>query len=79
MSITDTHETRTRVRAIGPLGPSAPKAGLSASIISLLRTRRLHVPEDVSRRIESSTDTSLLDRWLVRASTVDLAEDIFTD
>lgn len=33
----------------------------------------------VRQRIEACTDHPLLDRWLIRAPTVDLAEDIFGD
>ena len=38
--------------------------------------RRIHVPDDVRSRIEACVDEALLDRWLIRASTVDLAEEL---
>lgn len=59
-------------RALGP-----PTAGLADSIISLLKTRQLHVTAAVQHRVETCADVGLLDHWLSRASAVDLAEDIF--
>lgn len=80
MAIYDIYNARTRVHAISSstVASRAPR-GLSGAIISLLRTRQLHVTETTRQRIEACADVGLLDLWLLRASSASLAEDIFDD
>ena len=80
MAISDLYNARTRVQAIGSVSrASRASTGFSRSVISLLKTRQLHVDEATRRRIETCTDVGLLELWLARASSVTLAEDIFDD
>lgn len=72
-------DARTRVSAVSRLDAPGSGTGLHRSLLALLRVRQLHVSDDARQRIEACTDFALLDRWLARASTANLAEDIFDD
>jgi len=74
---THDREARTRVPAVGRLDAKNTASRLSSSVLALLRIRQIHVPADTLQHIEDCTDDALLDRWLARASTANLAEDIF--
>ncbi|MCR9160846.1 MAG: hypothetical protein ACE37F_03570 [Nannocystaceae bacterium] len=45
----------------------------------VLAARKLHVSDDVRRRIEDCSSAETLDHWLVRAATAASADDIFED
>ena len=51
--------------------------GIANSILMVLAARKLHVNDDVRRRIEDCTNAETLDHWLVRAATAASADDIF--
>ncbi len=53
--------------------------GVANSILMVLAARKLHVSDDVRRRIEGCTSVETLDHWLVRAATAASADDIFED
>lgn len=72
----DDGDARAPVSAVSPLESPGSGRDLHRYLLALLRVRRLYVSDDVRQRIKACTDFALLDRWLVRASTANLAEDI---
>lgn len=52
---------------------------LAEAVLSRLRLRQLHITTTTRHRIETCSDIARLDLWLLRATTADLAEDIFGD
>ena len=53
--------------------------GEARSILTVLATRRVEVPDSVRERVMSCTDPAVLNRWLERSVTVSDAEDLFRD
>ncbi len=53
--------------------------GKAESVVVLLRARGLHVPAATQARIEACFEPDTLERWLVRAATVDCVDDVFAD
>ncbi|GGS76066.1 hypothetical protein GCM10010176_018890 [Nonomuraea spiralis] len=51
----------------------------SESVLYLLVSRGIDVPEDVRARISACTDVDLVKRWALRAASVQAAQDVFDD
>jgi hypothetical protein len=52
--------------------------GKAAAILAVLGARGVHVSDEARARIEACEDGSLLDRWIVRATTAPSVEDVFS-
>ena len=55
------------------------KQGKAQSILIFLQARGLEVSKDAANRILACDDPGLLDRWLMRAATIQAVDEIFTD
>jgi len=55
------------------------RRGVAQSILALLASRGLAVGETLRKRILTCSDSDLLRRWLVRAASVDEAEELFAE
>jgi predicted transposase YdaD len=71
-----TEEARTAARAEGRAEGKAE--GKAEYVLQVLRARGIDVPDAARERVLGCRDLATLDRWLVRAVTCQVAEDLFS-